>query len=151
MTQLFSFPLKTIKKGKTFFSSIFWGGKNLVNDGGLSKVWQIYLLCFLFKKSLTMGLVMLYPYFYIYIYIVEPTRNDDIKSKILPCQKNTESVSILCTSELLQNGLPIHPHTYTYNFKRLRHKRRASYFSIFCVNNTANITNTQKDMDTTMQ
>ena len=86
-------------------------------------------------------------FLHIYIYIVEPTRNDDIKSKIWPCQ-NTESVSILYTSELLQNGLPIHPHTYTYNFKRLRHKRRASYFSIFCVNNTANITDTQKDMDT---
>ena len=62
--------------------------------------------------------------------------------------KNMESVSILYTSEFLQNGLPTHPHTYTYNFKRLRHKRRASYFSIFCVNNTANITDTQKDMDT---
>ena len=95
-----------------------------------------------------MGLVMLYPYFYIYLYIVQPKGIEDIKSKIWPCQ-NTESVSILCTTtEFLQNGLPTQPHTYTYNLKQLRHKRRASYFSIFCVNNTANITNTQKDMDT---
>ena len=91
-----------------------------------------------------MSLVILY----LYINIVQANRIDDIKKQNLAMPKNMESVSILYTSEFLQNGLPTHPHTYTYNFKRLRHKRRASYFSIFCVNNTANITDTQKDMDT---
>ena len=75
----FRFLRRQWTRVKLFSHQYFEGGKNLEKGNGHWKVWQIYILCFLFKNWLQ-WVWSCCIHIFTYIYIVQPERIDDIKS-----------------------------------------------------------------------